>query len=258
MDKDEYEKLLKQLQEAVDNNVTELAASVKASLESLDSTLSLALASAESVCGTINEALDNFEGTLTKAESAVGNVSAGVVNHCEQTMSLLSDAQDEQDDAAEEVDEAIDEFDEYVEEVVETVDGLKEAVADLFRALIDTSIQLVAEKMIQPMEAFRDDAIEQVQVLLDENVHDPVNEQLEEIVKEALAELRAAIDKAIDQLKDGLVEFRSSVVENAEAASHEREASGQIRELLDEALSPVINALDRVSSLADSVGISIG
>ncbi len=258
MDEVEYNNAVASLQDAVHFGMEALSAEMKETSESLDSQIKNGQDLVSTVTDAFDEAIDSFEATFAKLENAVAAVHAGVASHCEQSLSLLADARDEQDVAAEQVDEALEEFDEYVEEIVETADGIKKAVAELFKDLLNSSIQVISEKIIGPVESFRTEAMQQVQRLLDDKVHNPVNEQLDEIVEEALVDLKSAIDEAISQLTEGLVEFRSNVIENADTAAQDRSVSSQLREMLDEALAPVMRALERVMSLGDSVGISIG
>jgi DNA repair ATPase RecN len=216
--------------------------------------------------------MDQLLETLESANEAVQSLGDALTTTAEQFEVLqesISGVEESVQECYANMTESVVEVDGHLEEFAAVIEGFLEQTLEKLTAfrdsmelavneLIERATQNIEELVCEPLIAIRDQLIEAVDKFVSEWTESLMPGKLDEIRSQWIVELKRELDELIDRLVSGLDEFRNELIGKSHASSRNREESEAMRELLDQALQPVVSELQRVSSLASSVGITIG
>lgn len=210
-----------------------------------------ALVSSESILGTISIELSEFEELIVESRAA----TIEIINNVDQE---LDEFTENHDLASEFVDESLEAIEESFDESAEKIDELRADLLEQIQALVTESIGKIEETVLEPVIEVREECLAKIKALLDEIVVDKIPSKIAEIQEEWLKSIEEQLSEMIALLTENLEEFRQSVIDGSGSSKSQREEANAMMDQLEQLLSPVLDSLGSVTSLADSVGISIG
>jgi len=193
--------------------------------------------------------------------NAIGQVLKNCNEEIDQMFEAAEDVvaqiSDRHEEFSEEVNEAFEFMEEALQDVEEFVENYLDTIKQFFSDLADDAIEQIEGTVLTPVIEMRDACIAKVAEIIDELVKDVMPTKLTEVQEEWIAELRLKLTAMIDELTTLLSDFRKSVIEGADGSDSQRSETKEMMGLLDKVLTPVVNELRRVMSLANLVGVSI-
>ncbi len=213
----------------------------------------------------LEELLENAGGVITSIENRLNEFDT-VIEECRETTNEWFEAVDHgieelestHSSAVDMADEALESAYSLFQTVSDQIDAFCENVASAIASLVDGSVEQIQESVLQPLHDARDVLLGNVQQLLDELIGEVFPTKMAEINDIWISEIHSQLAEMIGVLQQQLDEFRSSVIERADTSAGQRDEAKLMMDQLDAVLAPVMDSLGRISSLASSVGISIG
>lgn len=202
--------------------------------------------------------LEQLAGDLQSANariSALSELIAQVEDTLGEKCRALHDGVDEINDELESFSESAGES---LEHLIEQVEELRNHMASTIDGLIETTNETIQMVVVEPFNRLCVESIERLEHFIAEWTDETIPEKVSDVQNEWLSELKNELDELIDGLVVSLDNFRDELIGKVESSGQNREESNAMREILDQALDPIVCELQRVISLASSVGISIG
>lgn len=142
-------------------------------------------------------------------------------------------------------------------EVVEAEirDALERMVAMWAEALEEATEALVEDALAKLRDEIADGLDSLKEALLEAGVGDKLQAGLDSLVRAAFAEMQRKLEQLLDLVRDGFARLRSIVSGEQDQSAHARESGSSETEILDQLMSPIRDAIERVMGLARMVGL---
>lgn len=230
---------------------------VRAAFRDIDTQLnSLAAQVAEEV-RPLTEELNKLDTAMQTAEAVFTATSGRLGDVSEKLQASLDQVGQSHAEAKDAALEKFGEIDEMVDEISEDIDELMESTRESIEDMTDAAVDAITENLIEPVTELREECVAKIEELIEELVDNVLPDKREEVTGELLAKLQEHLDDMIDKLQEGFAEFRETILQGSDQANGSRMTSEAAMELLRTAFDPVLSELERVRSLAGTVGISI-
>lgn len=214
----------------------------------------------DNIDSLISENSNLFDITIARLESTQNTAQAGIEKIIELNQSLddeiniLRDNFNQQFETADKyIETQCEEMDDAIQELGAFVEDCKLKVAEELENTVqefEEHVQAPVTKLTENLETFFESLREYISKQI-------VNECSEKLEHEIMQPIEKEIDEVVESVENYITQFVRNVVsggEDSKQSKQEMEASTQI---IEEAISPVLNALERVRGLAGTVGISI-
>lgn len=253
---------------AIDGEINALSAEfvrVQAALQAAVADASGAWHEAADHYGTpISEALDAANAVLTRVEDRLGSISTGIdgaKNYFDDIGEEFSELIEGADGSVDEALKSAGEINESVNEAIEENYG---AFSDQMATLVDQLDQILAdattevkEVLESPIHSAREAANEAMQQFREYLVAEVKGEVSDAVASRFLAPAMEQIDAIVKLIDEQMQLLAEDIARGAERSAEKRQALKQAIETLEEAIDPVLSALNGLRGLAGSVGISI-
>lgn len=145
------------------------------------------------------------------------------------------------------------EMDDAIQELTEYADNCRETVTDLLASTVQVFEEQVQAPVIQ-LTSNIETSLDAIRNLISHEIVDALSTKLQQ---EIMQPLEKDIDEAVGEIQNYITQFASNVISGGEDSKQSKQEMDASSQIIEEAIAPVLSALDRVRGLAGTVGISI-
>lgn len=194
--------------------------------------------------------IDNAGKAIEDAVAAIGELQDNVSSGLAGCRSVLADIEGWLDSLVTDQEGVLEAFlDDVTRFSKDSVDEVMEAG--------ERAADMITSDVLEPIADLQKEFADSIIAFVQDWVEDRLPSQMDTVSVELLEDLKGSLDTMVSELSERLDEFRDAIFGRADGSKGTRDASAEMRELLEQLLAPVMEALERVMGLGRLVGIPI-
>ena len=192
---------------------------------------------------------------ITERISEAGTEKIDEINELldQQVNALKQSALEHFESAEEFIVSNCDEMDDVVQVLTGFIEDSKSIVTDE----LDNAIQAFEEQVQTPVSQLTSNIEKSFEFLLEFIGEEIVNGCSLKLKDKIIQPLEQEIEEVVESIQTYLAQFVSDVISGSEESKQSKQEMEASTQIIEEAISPVLDALDRVKGLAGTVGISL-